>query len=308
MSMMSKNRSSIAKGTPSFLELRKQASFFFKEKLKTARLALTDVTPLQLMTEEATDGESCGPNTQTLGTISKAAFEFEDYLAIVEVLHKRLARFDKRNWRMAYNSLIVVEHLLTHGPESVSDEFQGDRDVIFQMQTFQQIDEKGFNWGLAVRKKAEKVLKLLEKGELLKEERKRARELSRGIQGFGSFNHKSSSHSLSEDEVLQESTVYRKCNSNFTKKHNEDDQENTMVSPNDADNFPQPLVTDPREEYRTGMKENMDPEDDENTEVNPLLGSLKKEGQELAGEDENHPFTDGESKHTVVSLLDENTD
>ncbi|AEE78170.1 putative protein [Arabidopsis thaliana] len=307
MSMMSRTRSSIAMGTPSFLELKKQASFFFKEKLKTARLALTDVTPLQLMTEEATDGESCGPNTQTLGSISKAAFEFEDYLAIVEVLHKRLAKFDKRNWRMAYNSLIVVEHLLTHGPESVSDEFQGDIDVISQMQTFQQIDEKGFNWGLAVRKKAEKVLKLLEKGELLKEERKRARELSRGIQGFGSFNHKSSSHSLSEHEVLQESTVYRKCNSNFTKNYDEDDQENTMVSPNDANLFPQPLVADPSEESRTGMKENMDPEDDENTEVNPLLGFSKKEGQELAGEDENHPFTDGESKHTVV-LLDENTD
>lgn len=41
------------------------------------------------MTEEATDGESCGPNTQTLGSISKAAFEFEDYLRIVDVLHKR---------------------------------------------------------------------------------------------------------------------------------------------------------------------------------------------------------------------------
>lgn len=55
----------------------------------------------------------------------------------------RLAKFDQRNWRMAYNSLIVVEHLLTHGPESVSDEFQGDKHVISQMQTFQQIDEKG---------------------------------------------------------------------------------------------------------------------------------------------------------------------
>ncbi|KAF8094117.1 hypothetical protein N665_0369s0001, partial [Sinapis alba] len=227
MSMMSRNRSSIGMGTPSFLDLKKQASFFFKEKLKTARLALTDVTPLQLMTEEATDGESCGPNTQTLGSISKAAFEFEDYLQIVNVLHKRLAKFDQRNWRMAYNSLIVVEHLLTHGPESVSDEFQGDKDVISQMQTFQQIDEKGFNWGLSVRRKSEKVLKLLEKGDLLKEERKRARELSRGIHGFGSFNRKSS-----KNDVLLESSAYRKCNSNFT-KYNEDDKEiNTMVSPN----------------------------------------------------------------------------
>ncbi|CAA7036731.1 unnamed protein product [Microthlaspi erraticum] len=297
MSMMSRNRSSSAMGTPSFLEMKKQASFFFKEKLKTARLALTDVTPLQLMTEEATDGESWGPNTQTLGSISKAAFEFEDYLQIVDVLHKRLARFDKRNWRIAYNSLIVVEHLLTHGPESVSDEFQGDIDVISQMQTFQHIDEKGFNWGLSVRKKSDKVLKLLEKGELLKEERKRARELSRGIQGFGSFNHKSSSHCTSENEVLQESQVYRKCNSNFT-KYNEDEQEiNPMVSPTEA--IPQP---------GTSMKENMVPEGDEKTEINPLLGSNnKKEGQDLAEEDENHPFTDDDSKHTNVSLLDENT-
>lgn len=47
--MISRNRSSIGMGTPSFLDLKKQASFFFKEKLKTARLALTDVTPLQLL-------------------------------------------------------------------------------------------------------------------------------------------------------------------------------------------------------------------------------------------------------------------
>ncbi|KAG2329830.1 hypothetical protein Bca4012_020642 [Brassica carinata] len=301
MSMMSRNLSSIGMGTPSFLDLKKQASFFFKEKLKTARLALTDVTPLQLMTEEATDGESCGPNSQTLGSISKAAFEFEDYLQIVSVLHKRLAKFDQRNWRMAYNALIVVEHLLTHGPESVSDEFQGDKDVISQMQTFQQIDEKGFNWGLSVRRKSEKVLKLLEKGDLLKEERKRARELSQGIQGFGSFNRKPS-----KNEVLQESSAYRKCNSNFT-KYKEDDQEiNTMVSPNVTGHFPQPLVVDPNEESGRSMKENMDPEDEENTEINPLLGCDKKEGQDLVEEEENHPFTDSESKH-IVSLLDENT-
>ncbi|KAH0922395.1 hypothetical protein HID58_022413 [Brassica napus] len=298
MSMMSRNRSSIGMGTPSFIDLKKQASFFFKEKLKTARLALTDVTPLQLMTEEATDGESCGPNTQTLGSISKAAFEFEDYLQIVNVLHKRLAKFDQRNWRMAYNSLIVVEHLLTHGPESVSDEFQGDTDVISQMQSFQQIDEKGFNWGLSVRRKSEKVLRLLEKGDLLKEERKRARELSRGIQGFGSFNRKPS-----KNEVLQESSSCRKSNYNFT-KYIEDDQEiNTMVSPNVTGHFPQPLVIDPNEESGRSMKENMDPEDEENTEINPLLGCDKKEGQDLVEEEENHPFTDDENKH-IVLLLD----
>lgn len=32
----------------SFFEFKKQASFFLKEKIKTARLALTDVTPAQM--------------------------------------------------------------------------------------------------------------------------------------------------------------------------------------------------------------------------------------------------------------------
>lgn len=155
-----------------------------------------------------------------------------------------------------------------------------------------------FNWGLSVRRKSEKVLRLLEKGDLLKEERKRARELSRGIQGFGSFNRKPS-----KNEVLQESSSCRKCNYNFT-KYIEDDQEiNTMVSPNVTGHFPQPLVIDPNEESRRSMKENMDPEDEENTEINPLLGCDKKEGQDLVEEEENHPFTDDENKH-IVSLLD----
>jgi epsin len=45
--LLNKNNSS-KMGTPLFGEFKKQASFFFKEKIKNARLALTDVTPAQL--------------------------------------------------------------------------------------------------------------------------------------------------------------------------------------------------------------------------------------------------------------------
>lgn len=44
---------------------------------------------------------------------------------------------------MSYQALIVVEHLLTHGPESVADEFQTDINFIREMEVFQYIDEKG---------------------------------------------------------------------------------------------------------------------------------------------------------------------
>lgn len=47
MSILNKNFNSNM-GSSSFHEFKKQASFFFKEKIKTARLALTDVTPAEL--------------------------------------------------------------------------------------------------------------------------------------------------------------------------------------------------------------------------------------------------------------------
>lgn len=38
----------------------------------------------------------------------------------------------------------MLEHLLTHGPESVAEEFQSDKDVIGQMKCFQHIDDSGY--------------------------------------------------------------------------------------------------------------------------------------------------------------------
>ncbi|KAE8655425.1 putative Dolichyl-phosphate beta-glucosyltransferase [Hibiscus syriacus] len=128
-------------------EFKKQASFFFKEKIKTARLALTDVTPVQLLTEEATDGTRLSQSICNMDVISRAAFEVDDYWRIVESLHKRLefkvvSKFDARIWRESYNALVLLEHLLTHGPLRVAEEFQPDKSFIKQMANSQYIDDK----------------------------------------------------------------------------------------------------------------------------------------------------------------------
>ncbi|KAB5538812.1 hypothetical protein DKX38_016345 [Salix brachista] len=61
-------------GSPLLHEFKRQASFFFKEKIKTACLALTDVTPAELYT--------------SMGVTSRAAFEVDDYRRIVDILHE----------------------------------------------------------------------------------------------------------------------------------------------------------------------------------------------------------------------------
>ncbi|XP_062089494.1 epsin-3-like [Humulus lupulus] len=208
-------------GNPFFHELKRQASLMLKEKVvKPARLALTDVTPVQLMTEDVTNGNLWPPDTRTLKLISRAAFEVDDYWRIVEILHRRLLNFDRENWRGPYKAMILLEYLLTHGPLRIFEEFQEDKDIIKQMGSFQCVDEKGFNWGLRVNKLSEKVLNLLENSSYFKEERGRARKLTIGIKGLGSFNPRSSSIDASLKEFSPKS--YDRCNSDYIDHHNEE--------------------------------------------------------------------------------------
>ncbi|XP_015169993.1 clathrin interactor 1-like [Solanum tuberosum] len=205
--------------SPLLHEFKRQASFFLKEKIKTARLALTDVTHTQLLAEEATAGDLIAPNMQTMRLISRAAFEVDDYWRIVDILHKRLSKFDRRNWRPSYKAVMLLEYLLTHGPESIAEEFQSDEDVIRQMESFQYVDEKGFNWGSSVRNMSERVIELLEDRSFLKEERQRARKVTVGIKGFGSFCNRPVS---GEDSMKEER--YLRSNSEFTDCQNKENQ------------------------------------------------------------------------------------
>ncbi|CAK9327034.1 unnamed protein product [Citrullus colocynthis] len=297
--------------TPSFHDLKKQASFFFKQKIKTARLALTDVTSAELLTEEAINGN---PDARTLSSISRAAFEVDDYWRIVAILHKRLLKFEKKNWRISYNSLIILEHLLTHGPESVAEEFQSDKDVITQMGSLQHVDEKGFNWGISVRKRSERILNLLDKGSLLKSERDKARKLTREILGFGSFSPRGS------QGILEHSSSpigrYGKCNSNFNSLDNLDQEHQVLSYQNAANpqrNQDASVVHNQKIqmlETRESVQGNLVPNKEELhrwhdgvCKVKPLLsGKIREEFKNEISADDYHPFIDDEPE-TNASLL-----
>lgn len=192
-----------------------------------------------------------------------------------------------------------------------------------------------FNWGLAVRKKSERIQKLLQKGPLLKEERDRARKLSRGIQGFGSFCQRSSS----TQGVLRETPfeTYGRSNSDFD---SHESQENQLLSLNEenltfkSENSNQSqgdlnLTVESRkktensnsfgsfgnhqvaEKTETSFKENLAPKKELEEinrcncigESNPLLDDRNNETRNgKLTEDDHHPFNDTENQ-TSASLL-----
>ncbi|XP_030462291.1 uncharacterized protein LOC115682259 [Syzygium oleosum] len=216
----------------SFHEFKKRASSFLKEKIvKNVRLKLTDVTPAEILTEEATNGNPWPPDVRSMAIISHAAFEVDDYWRIVEILHKRLVQFDRKNWRVTYKALIVLEHLLTHGPQRVVEEFQSDKDVVKEMKDFQYVDEKGFNWGARVGNLSERVQNLLDNDEYLREERVRARKLTRGIQGFGSLQ-RPFSKDASGFKDSSSSSPYGRCNSHYSEMTGFHKKEDTLMESN----------------------------------------------------------------------------
>ncbi|XP_043700753.1 uncharacterized protein LOC122651436 isoform X4 [Telopea speciosissima] len=242
----SNNNNTTNMGTPFFHEFKKQASFFLREKIKMARLALTDCTPAQLLTEDATNENQWAPDTRTMGLISRAAFEVDDYWRIVDILHKR------------------------------------------------------FNWGLTVRKKSERVLKLLEKSQLLKEERDRARKLTRGIEGFGSFSHRSSS---------TEATSFRNSSMKmYERNHSEsnDLEDNNQFSLDCSDEGQKNEMI--KKQIDKSLKENKAPMEEITPELHEwdckresisLLDNQKDEVNVGFSIEEDHPFINSELQFTT---------
>ncbi|XP_015169978.1 uncharacterized protein [Solanum tuberosum] len=210
---------------PLLHEFKRQASFFLKEKIKTARLVVTDVTHTQLLAEEATTGDLIAPNMQTMRLISRAAFEIDDYWRIVDILHNRFSLFCCITkslilfvfpliWNLWFGVCLLF---FTRKQKVLQRNFK-----VMKMSSFQYVDEKGFNWGSSVRNMSERVIKLLEDRSFLKKERGRARKVTVGIKGFGSFCKCPVSSEESMKEAISER--YLRSNSGFTDCHNKENQ------------------------------------------------------------------------------------
>ncbi|CAO2207638.1 unnamed protein product [Urochloa humidicola] len=155
-------------------EVKRQASGFLQDKYKQARLALGDVTPAELLVQEATSNAACVPDAKTLACIADAAFDMDDCWRIAKVLHHRLSRAaDWKEWRPVYKALVVLEFLLTHGPDDLPREFVPDMPAMRDLRSFRYVDDKGFDWGACMQRRTDSVLALLTDADRLRHARRR---------------------------------------------------------------------------------------------------------------------------------------
>ncbi|KAF8098723.1 hypothetical protein N665_0260s0030 [Sinapis alba] len=174
-------------GTLWFGGIKKQASLFLHDKYNVARLVLTDVTETELLVEEVTNDDPSSPNAKTMTKIAEASFNTVDYWRIVDVLHRKIGKGEgeMKKWREAYKAMVLLEFLLTHGPLHLPHDFLYHLDHIRFLSTFQYVDDKGFDWGAKVQKKADQIQTLLLGKEELREARLKALKITSQINGFG---------------------------------------------------------------------------------------------------------------------------
>lgn len=157
-------------------------------------------------------------------------------------------------------------------------------------------------------------MKLLEEGTLLKEERKHARKLSRGIQGFGSFNQKSTP----AQSILREKSLPTTLGRTISDSNNQEHQENkssfsslnsvkkTMVYQDDYDDVGNNQLIQKSE---SSSKENMEPSREEwnmNGESESLLDFGEDDYSRIGRFkiEEDHPFYSTTTEmHSSASLL-----
>lgn len=131
-----------------------------------------------------------------------------------------------------------------------------------------------------MRKKCKRLSKLLNKGPLLKEERERARKISRGIEGFGSFCLRT----LSDQESSLK--TFERSNSQFIDRSNQEG-----LSSNEIDLVHTNTNT---ESSRTQL--HIEPS-------KPLLSEQRDESSGMnTSTNDHHPFDDAEHL-TCLSLL-----
>ncbi|KAI8012279.1 Epsin-2 [Camellia lanceoleosa] len=97
-------------GTLFLDQIRKHTSSFLNEKYKIAKSVLTRVT--EMLAEDATNNDPCGPDARTMTRIADASYDVDDYWRIVDVLHRRLYSIHWKQWRQSYKSLVLLDFLL----------------------------------------------------------------------------------------------------------------------------------------------------------------------------------------------------
>jgi epsin len=180
------------KGFSQTFEKIKQGDYggALKQVQRQVKQVALDMTDLEVVVEEATNGEPWGPHGKLLARIAKeSAVSEENFRQVMGVLIDRIQGAWKKpkQWRQAYKSLLVLDYIIKNGPEAVVGELSHDEsmDLFSDLEKFKYVDPETLrDHGVNVRKRATDIAALLMDPERLQEEREIAAKSKSKLVGY----------------------------------------------------------------------------------------------------------------------------
>ena len=149
-----------------------------KASFRKAQNAVLNFSDMEAKVREATNNEPWGTPTSVMQQIADGTNNYQQFHEIMPFVYRRFTEKSAHSWRQIYKALQLLDYLVKNGSERVVDYSRSHIAVIELLRHFSYIDSKGVDQGESIRKRSEELVKLLNSTEVLRAERKKAKQLN----------------------------------------------------------------------------------------------------------------------------------
>lgn len=149
-----------------------------KASFRKAQNAVLNFSDMEAKVREATNNEPWGTPTSIMQQIADGTNNYQQFHEIMPFVYRRFTEKSAHSWRQIYKALQLLEYLVKNGSERVVDYARSHIAVVELLRHFSYIDSKGVDQGESIRRRSDELVKLLNSTELLRAERKKAKQLN----------------------------------------------------------------------------------------------------------------------------------
>ncbi|CCE61711.1 hypothetical protein TPHA_0B00400 [Tetrapisispora phaffii CBS 4417] len=150
-----------------------------KKYFRKAQNVMFNYTDMEAKVREATNNEPWGASSTLMKQIAQGTYNIREREEILGMVFRRYTEKTASEWRQIYKSLQLTDYLIKHGSERFIDDVRTSISLIKMLESFHYIDSQGRDQGINVRNKAQSLVAFLKDDDLIRAERKKARETSK---------------------------------------------------------------------------------------------------------------------------------
>lgn len=154
-----------------------------KKYFRKAQNVVFNYTEMEAKVREATNNEPWGASSTLMEKIAQGTYNYREREEILGMIFRRFTEKTASEWRQIYKALQLLEYLIKHGSERFIDDVRNNLNLVKMLESFHYIDSQGRDQGINVRNRASQLVKLLESDEMIRQERKKARETMKKYKG-----------------------------------------------------------------------------------------------------------------------------